>query len=353
MSVQHGARIAGETRTPSGRPSAPVTIKAPDEAVEGSTQSVVTSVVARRFLALLRIGTGFVFLWAFLDKTFGLGFSTTSEKAWIHGGSPTKGFLGSVDVGPFVSLSHAMAGTWWANWLFMLGMLAVGVAIMAGIAMWPAAVAGALLVLMMWSAEFPPARFTTSGDPSGSTNPFVDYHIVYALALLALAATSAGATWGLTRYWKRLPYIKDHAWTHRPLSGCAHPVVDQRYGHDRHVGVVQAIAADRTLEEPVDSDMLTGAHNQQLCTAGQSDQLLAGLPVELGQGPVRLRPDGVVELCDSGPFLLQPRLLVDKRGAGDTEREGRRRRLVRMDRHHMQCCSGPSCIGGCPLQGRL
>ena len=32
---------------------------------------------AARALAVLRIATGFVFLWAFLDKTFGLGYATT------------------------------------------------------------------------------------------------------------------------------------------------------------------------------------------------------------------------------------------------------------------------------------
>jgi hypothetical protein len=51
-------------------------------------------------LAVLRVSMGFVFLWAFLDKTFGLHYATPSAKAWIHGGSPTQGFLKSVDVGP-------------------------------------------------------------------------------------------------------------------------------------------------------------------------------------------------------------------------------------------------------------
>jgi thiosulfate dehydrogenase (quinone) large subunit len=212
MSVHHGTHIAGGSRT-AARPSGPAT-KTADSSVDASAQPVVTSIAARRILAVFRIATGFVFLWAFLDKTFGLGYSTTSAKAWINGGSPTKGFLASVDVGPFSGISHAIAGTWWANWLFMLGMLAVGVAVMAGIALWPAAFAGSLLVLMMWAAEFPLARLTNGGDPSGSTNPIVDYHIVYALALLSLAATSAGITWGLSRYWNRLPFIRDHAWTH-------------------------------------------------------------------------------------------------------------------------------------------
>ena len=46
-----------------------------------------------------------------------------------RGGSPTKGFLSSVDVGPFTTAFHAIAGTWWADWLFMLGLLGVGVAV--------------------------------------------------------------------------------------------------------------------------------------------------------------------------------------------------------------------------------
>ena len=44
---------------------------------------------------MFRVLLGFEFLWAFLDKTFGLGYATPSARAWINGGSPTKGFLGS------------------------------------------------------------------------------------------------------------------------------------------------------------------------------------------------------------------------------------------------------------------
>lgn len=218
MSVHHGTHTVGVAARTTTAPSGQVATKAPGTAaavsVERTAQPAVASVAARRILALLRFATGFIFLWAFLDKTFGLGFSTTAEKAWINGGSPTKGFLSSVETGPFQSVAHAIAGTWWADWLFMLGMLAVGVAVIAGIALWPSAIAGSLIMLMMWVAEFPLARFTATGDPSGSTNPIVDYHIIYALALFALAATSAGVTWGLARYFNRLPYIRNHAWTH-------------------------------------------------------------------------------------------------------------------------------------------
>lgn len=168
--------------------------------------------VGRRMIAVLRLCIGFVFLWAFVDKTFGLGFSTTSAHAWIHGGSPTKGFLGSVDVGPFESLSHSIAGAWWADWLFMLGLLGIGAAVMAGVALRASAVAGTLMLAMMWLAEFPLATTASTGGPSGSTNPLVDYHIIYALVLIALPLVAAGTTWGLGRWWSRLPYVRDHAW---------------------------------------------------------------------------------------------------------------------------------------------
>jgi thiosulfate dehydrogenase [quinone] large subunit len=167
---------------------------------------------AGRTLAVLRIFLGFVFLWAFLDKTFGLGYSTASAKAWINGGSPTKGFLSSVDVGPFQSLFHTMAGTWYANWLFMAAMLGIGIALILGIGMRIAAGAGVLVMAMMWLAEFPLDRTAADGKPSGSSNPVTDYHLIYAVGVVALALTYAGHTWGLGRQWAKLPFVQQHRW---------------------------------------------------------------------------------------------------------------------------------------------
>jgi thiosulfate dehydrogenase (quinone) large subunit len=163
-------------------------------------------------LAVLRITTGFVFLWAFFDKTFGLGYATKSANAWIDGGSPTKGFLSRVAVGPFESTFHAWAGAWWADGLFMLGLLAIGVAVIAGIGLRLAAIAGTLMMLLMWTAEWPLAQVTSAGEPSMSTNPVIDYHIIYAVALIAVALTHAGDTWGLGRQWAHLPQVRDNAW---------------------------------------------------------------------------------------------------------------------------------------------
>jgi thiosulfate dehydrogenase (quinone) large subunit len=151
------------------------------------------------WLAVLRISTGFIFLWAFLDKTFGLHYSTPSARAWIHGGSPTKGFLSSVAVGPFQHFFHSIAGDTWADWLFMLGLLGIGVSLILGVGVRLAAVAGVILLALMWFAEFPPAQHTSAGAPTMSTNPLVEYHFIYAVVLVVLAETNAGRIWGLGR----------------------------------------------------------------------------------------------------------------------------------------------------------
>jgi len=155
-------------------------------------------------IALLRLSVGFVFLWAFLDKLFGLGYATPSERAWIHGGSPTKGFLSHVDVGPFQSAFNSIAGTWWADTLFMLGLLGIGLAVMLGVFMNVSAIAGTLMMVLMWAAEWPLAQFTSTGEASGSTNPFMDYHLIYALVLIVLAVIGAGRYFGIAPWWARV-----------------------------------------------------------------------------------------------------------------------------------------------------
>jgi thiosulfate dehydrogenase [quinone] large subunit len=179
------------------------------------TQAAFGRIITERavkFLAIVRMVVGFAFLWAFLDKTFGLGYATQSAKAWINGGSPTKGFLSRVAVGPLEGTFHAIAGAAWADWLFMLGLLGIGIALILGIGLRIAAVSGTLMMLLMWAAEWPLAQFTSAGEPSMSTNPIVEYHIVYALVLIALALTYAGHTWGLGRLWARLPFVQRNRW---------------------------------------------------------------------------------------------------------------------------------------------
>jgi len=163
-----------------------------------TTREKATREKATRFvLAGLRLALGWTFLWAFLDKMFGLGHETTTAQAWVNGGSPTKGFLGHAVAGPFADLYRSFAGAAWADWLFMLGLAAIGTALVLGIGTRIAAVAGALLLVMMWTAVLPPEN-----------NPFMDDHLIYAGVLAVLALTAAGDTLGLGRYWARLPLVR-------------------------------------------------------------------------------------------------------------------------------------------------
>lgn len=165
--------------------------------------------LAQRALGVLRIGFGVTFLWAFVDKLFALGFHTGygqdgtldrfGDAAWINGGSPTEGFLAFGADGPFKGFYNAIAGTWYADWGFMLGLFAIGTALTFGIGMRVAAAAGALLYVMMWTVVLPPEN-----------NPVIDDHILGAISLVALAALGAGNTFGLGRLWSSLDLVKKY-----------------------------------------------------------------------------------------------------------------------------------------------
>jgi thiosulfate dehydrogenase [quinone] large subunit len=170
---------------------------APDTA----SRSTARNTAVRYVLAGVRLALGWIFLWAFLDKLFGLGHETTPAKSWINGGSPTKGFLGSAAKGPFSGFYHAIAGNGAVDVLFMAALLGLGVALTLGIGLRLAAVAGTLLTVMMWSAVLPPA-----------SNPFMDDHLVYAGVLVALALLAAGDTLGLGRTWARTPLVRRASW---------------------------------------------------------------------------------------------------------------------------------------------
>ncbi|WP_394215894.1 hypothetical protein [Brachybacterium vulturis] len=147
-------------------------------------------------LGIARMMVGFTFLWAFLDKTFGLGFSTSAEGAWLRGGSPTSGFLGGSIAG-----GNPFAGAWdlflainpLTDVLFMLGLLGVGVAFMLGIGTRVAAVAAAAMYTLMYLAAFPIA-----------SNPLYDTHLLMAVAVIAMAGLAAGDHVGLGKPWHRL-----------------------------------------------------------------------------------------------------------------------------------------------------
>lgn len=118
----------------------------------------------------LRIVMSFIFLWAFFDKLLGLGFATTQDKAWINGGSPTTGFLSFGTEGPLASIFQSLSGIQIVDWLFMLGLLFVGLTLLCKRFLRWGAIAGSIMMFLMYLATFPPEN-----------NPLIDEHIVFIL----------------------------------------------------------------------------------------------------------------------------------------------------------------------------
>ncbi len=151
---------------------------------------------ARYGAAVTRLALGFVFLWAFLDKLFGLDRSTPSARSWLNGGSPTTGYLSSLD-GAYADTFQRLAGQAWVDWLFMAGLLGIGAALMLGICLRIAAASGVTMLVFMWAASLPI-----------ETNPFIDEHLIYAVVLVGLALAQAGDTLGLGHLWGRVPVVE-------------------------------------------------------------------------------------------------------------------------------------------------
>src|SRR5690606_35657242 len=111
----------------------------------------------------------------------------------------TEGFLKFGADGPFKGFYNDIAGTQVANWLFMLGLLGIGLALSLGIGMRIGTAAGALMYVLMWTVVLPPEN-----------NPVLDDHILGALTLIALGALHAGNTWGLGKVWSHTEIVKSN-----------------------------------------------------------------------------------------------------------------------------------------------
>ena len=152
------------------------------------------------FLGLLRISMGFIFLWAFLDKLLGLGFATSPERSWLAGESPTYGFLTQGTHGPFKPFFENLAGNPFVDWLFMLGLLGIGIALMLGIARKLSTLSGSLMLILMYLAAFPPPN-----------NPLIDDHIVYVFVLQLLLQLHSGDVMGFGKQWEKTELVKKYS----------------------------------------------------------------------------------------------------------------------------------------------
>jgi len=169
---------------------------------------------------VLRLVIGWTFLWAFVDKMFGLGFATCRDAkggsaidyacsaSFMKGGSPTFGFLtfatpASHTGGLFDWLApSAPDATNVTDWIFMLALLGAGVLLMLGVMVRISGIGAALLLIFMYlaSAVWP------------ENNPFVDDHIINAIALVGVVLAGGGRWLGFGRQWERLGIVQKHAW---------------------------------------------------------------------------------------------------------------------------------------------
>lgn len=191
--------------------------KATNADVVATGTPAADSKLGYRFLSLTRIAIGFIFLWAFLDKLIGLGFSTCRDKetnaveflcdkAWLSGGAITKGYLGSSS-GPLADLFVGLGDQRWTDWFFMLGLLGVGLALMLGIGTRIGAWSGVALLAMMYVSHAWP------GAGGNTTNPFLDDHIIYSLAVVGIVAVELKRqSIGLGTWWRKLSFVKKNPW---------------------------------------------------------------------------------------------------------------------------------------------
>lgn len=176
-----------------------------DAPVRSDARTTARSGVAlQTAIAITRILMGFYFLWAFLDKVFGLGFVTAAENAWINGGSPTKYFLTVVAAeSPLAGLFGAIGGLPLVDFLFMAGLLGVGLSLLLGIGVRIGAVAGAAMLFFMYLAEFPLTL-------TGATNPLIDSHIIDMGIMAVFFFAVVGQRLSFARPWRAL--VGERTW---------------------------------------------------------------------------------------------------------------------------------------------
>lgn len=146
---------------------------------------------------VLRFVLGFIFLWGFFDKVFGLGFNTLPEESWLSGVSPTFGYLQFATYGPFSGLMKGLAGNVVVDMLFMGGQLLIGLSLILGVGVRVACYSGIALMALIYLSAFP-AEF----------NPIIDEHVVYILVLMGILWSDAGAQVGLGAMWRQTEWVQ-------------------------------------------------------------------------------------------------------------------------------------------------
>ena len=147
-------------------------------------------------LAVFRIMIGWLFIWGFLDKFFGLGFETSPGQGVIDGGSPSS-FVIYVAGGIFKDLFNSLAGNASIDFLMMAGLLILGITITFGIATKLTTIFSILFFIVMFCLVIPP-----------KDNPVLDYHIILAVGMLVIYWMGGYTKLSLTDRIRELSIVK-------------------------------------------------------------------------------------------------------------------------------------------------
>jgi thiosulfate dehydrogenase (quinone) large subunit len=156
--------------------------------------------ISRFGAALLRVVVGVIFVWAGVDKVFNGGnpgswtasgylkFATNGTLGWpFVTGAPDPKAVYNPTHDFWVSLANNATAMTIVNNLVVAGEVAIGVALVLGIATRFAGAMGALMMGFFFLAGW------------SFTNGIVEEHVTYAVVLLALAGMGAGNYFGLDR----------------------------------------------------------------------------------------------------------------------------------------------------------
>ena len=74
-------------------------------------------------------------------------------------------------------------------------------------------IGAAVLLVLMWLAEAPWANTIDPDTGQGTfNNPFMDEHIIYAIAIIMLMLFTAERTWGLGKWWESTSLVQRFPW---------------------------------------------------------------------------------------------------------------------------------------------
>ena len=150
----------------------------------------------KSILAVARIASGWLMLWPFFDKLFGLGFQTPAGSGMIDGGSPSS-FITYVSGGSFKDFFDSLAGNTFVDILLMAGLLILGLTLILGIASKLTTAAMTLFLFIMFLIHVPP-----------TDNPIIDHRIIWILLIWAIYFLGGYDRLSLKKRWDDLGIVR-------------------------------------------------------------------------------------------------------------------------------------------------